>query len=145
MQTDNFNRVLEEKYHLVKSIATDYNYNEELTAMLIFIYMAFYMNYGKESDIPLYDIFRNVKIIYGYGTASEVAANNGFSDVSSKNAAVTLFTPNLNVFKDSKLKQNSQTIILGTNVNQYLATPVLKLELLTHEVSVWMVRIRCRH
>ncbi len=134
MQTDNFNRVLEEKYHLVKSIATDYNYNEELTTMLTLIYMAFYMNYGKESDMPLYDIFRNVKVVYDKGTVSEVAAKNGFSDVSSTDAAVTIFTPNLNVFKDSKLKQNPQTIILGTNVNQYLATPVLKLELLAHEV-----------
>lgn len=134
MQTDSFNRVLEEKYNLIKSIAADYNYNEELTTMLTFIYMAFYMNYGKESDMPLYDIFRNVKVVYGVGTVREVGAKNGFSDVSSTDAAVTIFTPNLNVFKDSKLKQNPQTIILGTTVNQYLATPILKLELLSHEV-----------
>ena len=134
MQTKNFNRVLEEKYHLIKSIAKDYNYNEELTTMLTLIYMAFYMNYGKKSDMPLYDIFRNVKVIYDTGSVSEVAAKNGFSNVSLADAAVTIFTPNLNVFKDSKLKQNPQTIILGTNVKQYLATPILKLEMLTHEV-----------
>lgn len=52
----------------------------------------------------------------------------------SGSAAVTVFKPNLNVFKDATLKQNPQTILLGTYVDEYLAKPTLKLEMLVHEI-----------
>lgn len=40
----------------------------------------------------------------------------------------------LKVFENASLKQNPQTIILGTHVEKNLATDVLKLEMLTHEI-----------
>ena len=43
-------------------------------------------------------------------------------------AAVTIFTPNFRVFNNPEAKQNSQVILLGTHVEDYLATPILKLD-----------------
>ncbi len=134
MDHSNFNKVLTEKYFLLKDIAQKYNYSEELLDMMTFIYISFYMDFGKKCDFPLYDLFNRVKIIYGTGTVSEIARQNGFGTIPNGSAAVTIFNPNLNVFHDPTLKQNPQTIILGSHVEEYLATPALKLEMLTHEV-----------
>lgn len=134
MDTIKFNKLLNEKYFLLKDIAQKYNYNEELLDMITFIYISFYMDFGKNCDFPLYDLFNKVKIIYDHGSVDEIAIKNNFGKMSAGCAAVTLFTPNLKVFKDSSLKQNPQTILLGTHVEAYLATPALKLEMLAHEV-----------
>lgn len=129
-----FNKVLNEKYFLLKDIAKKYNYSEELLDMITFIYLSFYMDFGKECDFPLYDLFNRVKIIYEHGTVSEIAIKNNFGKVPDGSTAVTVFTPNLKVFKNPNLKQNPQTILLGTHVNEFLATPSFKLEMLAHEV-----------
>lgn len=134
MNHSNFNKILTEKYFLLKDIAQKYNYSDELLNMMTFIYMSFYMDFGKKCDFPLYDLFNKVKIISGKGTVSEIAFQNGFGKIPNGSAAVTIFTPNLNIFRNTALKQNPQTIILGTHVGEYLATPALKLEMLTHEV-----------
>ncbi len=134
MNDSKFNKILNEKYFLLKDIAKKYNYNEELLDMITFIYISFYMDFGKNCDFPLYDLFNRVRIIYGNGTVNDIAIKHNFGSMPSNSVAVTLFTPNLNVFKDATLKQNPQTILLGTNVNEYLATSILKLEMLVHEV-----------
>lgn len=133
MDSRKFNKLLNEKYFLLKDIAQKYNYSEELLDMITFIYLAFYMDFGKSCDFALYDLFNKVKIIYDYGTVEEIALKNHFGQMPSGSAAVTVFTPNLEVFQNSTLKQNPQTILLGTHVEEHLATPVLKLEMLTHE------------
>lgn len=135
MDNIKFNKLLNEKYFLLKDIAQKYNYNEELLDMITYIYISFYMDFGKISDYPLYDLFNRVKIIYDFGTVREIAIkNNYFNQISSETAAITIFEPNLKVFQNPNLKQNPQTILLGTHVNEYLATPALKMEMLTHEV-----------
>ncbi len=134
MGDSKFNKTLNEKYFLLHDIAKKYNYSEELLDMITLIYISFYLDFGKNCDFPLYDLFNKVKIIYGNGTVNDIAIKNNFESMPSGSAAVTLFTPNLNVFKDATLKQNPQTILLGTHVNEYLATPILKLEMLTHEI-----------
>ena len=134
MENDKFNKILKEKYFLLKDIAKKYDYSEELLDMITFIYISFYMDFGKKCDYPLYDLFNKVKIIYDRGTVNDVSIKNGFGKVPSGAAAVTLFTPNLKVFENVNLKQNPQTIILGTHVGKYLATDALKLEMLTHEI-----------
>lgn len=134
MDNIKFNRLLNEKYFLLKDIAEKYNYNEELLDMMTFIYISFYMDFGKSCDFPLYDLFNKVKIIYDTGTVNEIAIKNNFGSMPSSSAAVTIFNPNLKVFKDSSQKQNPQIILLGTHVDEYLATPALKLEMLAHEV-----------
>jgi len=134
MDDSKFNKILNEKYFLLQDIAKKYNYSEELLDMITLIYISFYMDFGKNCDFPLYDLFNKVKIIYGNGTINDIAIKNNFGSMPSGSAAVTLFTPNLNVFKDATLKQNPQTILLGTHVDEYLATPILKLEMLAHEI-----------
>lgn len=134
MDDSKFNKILNEKYFLLQDIAKKYNYNEELLDMITLIYISFYMDFGKKCDFPLYDLFNKVKVIYDNGTVNDIAVKNNFGPMPSGSAAVTVFTPNLNVFKDATLKQNPQTILLGTHVNEYLATSALKLEMLTHEV-----------
>ena len=134
MDSIKFNKLLSEKYFLLKDIAQKYNYNEELLNMITFIYLSFYMDFGKNCDFPLYDLFNKVEIIYDLGTVDEISLKNNFGKMPGGSAAVTIFVPNLKVFKDSSLKQNPQTILLGTHVEDYLATPVLKLEMLAHEV-----------
>lgn len=134
MDSNKFNKLLSEKYFLLSDVAQKYNYNDELLNMITFIYLSFYMDFGKRCDYPLYDLFNRVRIIYERGTVADIALKNGFGKVPSGSAAVTVFVPNLRVFKDSSLKQNPQTIILGTHVEDYLATPVLKLEMLAHEI-----------
>lgn len=134
MDSSKFNKLLSEKYFLLKDIAQKYNYNEELLDMITFIYLSFYMDFGKNCDFPLYDLFNRVKIIYDHGTVDEISLKNNFGKMPGGSAAVTIFVPNLKIFKDSNLKQNPQTILLGTHVETYLATPVLKLEMLAHEV-----------
>lgn len=134
MDDSKFNKILNEKYFLLQDIAKKYNYNEELLDMITLIYISFYMDFGKNCDFPLYDLFNKVKIIYDNGTVNDIAIKNGFGSMSSGTAAVTIFTPNLNVFKDANLKQNPQTILLGTHIEEFLATPILKLEMLAHEV-----------
>ena len=129
-----FNELLNEKYFLLKDIAKKYNYSEELLDMITYIYISFYMDFGKKCDFALYDLFNRVKIIYDKGTVNDIAIKNNFGSMPSGSATVTIFTPNLNIFKDTSLKQNPQTILLGTHVDEYLATPALKLEMLAHEV-----------
>lgn len=134
MDNIKLNKVLNEKYFLLKDIANKYNYSEELLDIITFVYVSFYMNFGKSCDYPLYDLFNKVKIIYESGSVDEISLRNGFGKISSGSAAVTIFTPNLKVFKDPSLKQNPQIILLGTHVGEYSATPALKLEMLTHEI-----------
>lgn len=134
MENDKFNKILKEKYFLLKDIAKKYDYSEELLNMITFIYLSFYMDFGKKCDYPLYDLFNKVKIIYDKGTVNEISIKNGFGKIPEGSAAVTIFTPNLKVFENVSLKQNPQTIILGTHVGKYLATEALKLEMLVHEV-----------
>jgi len=134
MDSTKFNRLLDEKYFLMQDIARKYNYCEELLDMITFIYISFYMDFGKICDLPLYDLFDRVKIIYEHGDVAEISIRNNFGKISGGSAAVTIFHPNLEVFKNPSLKQKPQTILLGTHVGNYLATPVLKLEMLTHEV-----------
>ncbi len=134
MENIKFNKLLSEKYFLLKDIAQKYNYCEELLDMMTFIYLSFYMDFGKSCDFPLYDLFNRVKIIYDQGTVAEIALRNNLGKIPGGSAAVTFFIPNLRVFKDPSLKQNPQTILLGTHVDEYLATQALKLEMLAHEV-----------
>lgn len=134
MDSIKFNKLLNEKYFLLRDIAQKYNYCEELLDMMTFIYISFYMDFGRNCDFPLYDLFNRVKIIYDRGTVAEIALKNDFGKIPGGSAAVTVFIPNLRVFKDPSLKQNPQTILLGTHVDEYLATQVLKLEMLAHEV-----------
>lgn len=134
MDSANFNKLLKDKYFLLKDIAKKYDYSEELLDMITFIYISFYMDFGKKCDFPLYDLFNKVKIIYEQGTVDEISRRHNFGSLSGGSAAVTIFIPNLKVFDDSTLKQNPQTILLGTHVDDYLATPILKLEMLAHEV-----------
>lgn len=134
MDSAKFNKLLNEKYFLLQDIAKKYDYCEELLIMITFMYICFYMDFGKASDLPLYDLLNKVRIIYGTGTTDEVAVSNGLGHIPKGSAAVTLFTPNFDVFKNASLKQKPQTIILGTHVGDFLATPVLKLEMLSHEV-----------
>lgn len=134
MDSIKLNKLLREKYFLLKDIAQKYNYNEELLNMITFIYISFYLDFGKNCDFPLYDLFNKVKIIYDHGSVDEIALRNNFVDITGGSAAVTIFIPNLKVFENSNLKQNPQIILLGTHVEDFLATPVLKLEMLAHEV-----------
>lgn len=134
MDNEKFNKLLNEKYFLLQDISKKYNYSEELLDMITYIYIGFYMDFGKNCDFPLYDLFNKVKVIYDYGTVNDVALKNNFGKIPNGSAAVTIFIPNLNVFKDASLKQKPQTILLGTHVDEYLATPALKLEMLGHEV-----------
>lgn len=134
MENDKFNKILKEKYFLLKDIAKKYDYSEELLDMITFIYISFYMDFGKKCDYPLYDLFNKVKIIYDRGTVNDISIKNGFGEVPSGASAVTIFTPNLKVFENASLKQKPQTIILGTHVGDYLATEALKLEMLAHEI-----------
>ena len=134
MDSSKFNKLLSEKYFLLKDIAQKYNYSEELLDMITFIYLSFYIDFGKNCAFPLYDLFNRVKIIYDYGTVDEIALKNNLGKTPGGSAAITIFVPNLKVFNDPNLKQNPQTILLGTHVGDYLATPVLKLEMLVHEI-----------
>lgn len=134
MDNARFNKLLNEKYYLLKSIAKKYNYPEEILDMITFIYISFYMDFGKKVDYPLYDLFDRVRIVYGVGTVNEVSLSNGYEPIEDGTAAVTLFKPNLKVFDNPDLKQEPQTIILGTHVGDCLATPALKLEMLIHEI-----------
>lgn len=134
MESQKINKLLDEKYFLLQDIAKKYNYSEELLDMITYIYISFYMTFGKECDFPLYDLFDRVKIIYDIGTANEISIKNGFGSIPEGTIAVTLFLPNLRVFDNPSLKQKPQTIILASHVEEYLATPALKLEMLTHEV-----------
>ena len=78
MENDKFNKILNEKYFLLKDIAKKYNYSEELLDMITFIYLSFYMDFGKKCDYPLYDLFNKVKIIYDIGTVNEISIKNGY-------------------------------------------------------------------
>lgn len=134
MDNVRFNKLLNEKYFLLKSIAKKYEYPEEILDMLAFIYISFYMDFGKKVDYPLYDLLDQVKIVYGVGTVNEVSVSNGYKAVPDGSAAVTLFKPNLKVFDNPDLKQKPQTIIMGTHVGNSFASSVLKLEMLIHEL-----------
>ncbi len=134
MDNIKFNKLLNEKYFLLKDIAKKYDYNEELLDMITFIYLNFYMEFGKKCDYPLYDLFNKVKIIYEYGTVNEISIKNNFGKLPAGIAAVTIFEPNFKIFKDPTQKQKPQTILLGTHVDEYLATPALKLEMLMYEI-----------
>ena len=62
----------------MSDIAKKYNYNDELLSMITFIYVAFYMDFGKDIDFPLYDLFNRVKIIYEEGNVSEISNRHGY-------------------------------------------------------------------
>lgn len=134
MDNEKFNKLLNEKYYLLNDIVKKFNYSEELHIMLTLIYLTFYLDFGHACDFPIYDLFNKVRIFYDVGTVNDVSIKNGFGPMPSGSAAVTIFIPNLKVFKDASLKQNPQKIILGTHVDEYLATPLLKLEMLAHEI-----------
>lgn len=134
MNSTSFNRLLNEKYFLLKDIAKKYHYSEELLDMMTYTYISLYMTLGKSCDFPLYDLYNKVKIIYDSGTVNDIALKNNLGQVPRESVAVTIFKPNLNVFKNASLKQKPQTIVLGTHVGDLLATPILKLEMLLHEV-----------
>jgi len=140
MDNIKFNKLLNEKYFLLQDIARKYNYSEELLDMITFIYFGFYMDFGKKCASILYDIFNRVKIIYEEGNVHEIAIRHNMQDVSDGVAAITIFEPNFDVFKDSNSKQNSQTILLGTHVKEFLITPIFKLETLAHEVRHILMR-----
>lgn len=134
MENLKFNKLLNEKYYLMQDIAKKYDYSEELLDMITLAYVSFYMDYGKKVDMPLYDLFDQVQIVYEPGNVAEIALRHGFGEMDAGTAAVTYFLPNLEVFKDQSLKQNPQIILLGTHVQDYLATTALKLEMIVHEV-----------
>ncbi len=134
MENNKFNKLLNDKYYLMQEIAKKYNYSEELLDMITCTYVSFYMDLGKSVDLPLYDLFDKVKIIYESGNVGEIALRNGFDEIPGDSAAVTFFIPNLKVFQNPDLKQNPQIILLGTHVQDYLATPALKLEMIIHEI-----------
>ena len=73
-----FNKLLNEKYFLLQDIAKKYQYSEELLDMITYIYVSFYMDFGKSCDLPLYDLFSKVKVIYDHGTVNEIALKNHF-------------------------------------------------------------------
>ncbi len=134
MDNIKFNKLLNEKYMLLQSIAKKFDYSDELLTMITLTYVAFYISLGKDCDVPLYDLFNNVQIIYEEGNVSEIATRHNFGAVPKGGVAVTIFIPNLKLFKDATQKQYPQAIILGTHVNDSIATPVLKLEMLIHEI-----------
>ena len=76
MENIKFNKLLDDKYSLMSDIAKKYNYNDKLLSMITFIYVAFYLDFGKEVDFPLYDLFNRVRIIYEEGNVSEIAKGN---------------------------------------------------------------------
>ena len=134
MNEINLNNLLDSKYSLVKDIVKKHGYNEELSLMLTYIYVAFYLDLGPSCDYPLYDLLDKVHIIYGKGTLNDISKDLGLSPFSEGSLAVTISTPNLSVFSNDSSKQYPQTILLGTHELNYLATPILKLELLLHEL-----------
>ncbi|MDE6292282.1 MAG: hypothetical protein K2L98_01215, partial [Bacilli bacterium] len=134
MENAKFNKVLNDKYYLMQDIARKYNYSEELLDIITCVYVSFYMDFGKSVDMPLYDLFDRVMIIYDHGNVGEIAQRYGFGEIPGDSVAVTYFDPNFKVFQNEDLKQNPQKIILGTHVGDYFATSALKLEMVTHEV-----------
>lgn len=134
MENQKFNKLLNEKYFLMQEIARKYDYNEELLDIITFVYVSFYMDYGKKVDLPLYDLFDKVRIIYEYGNVGEIAERHHLEKINGDAAAVTYFIPNLEVFNNPELKQNPQLILLGTHVGDFFATASSKLEMVTHEV-----------
>ncbi|MDE5631144.1 MAG: hypothetical protein K2I70_06055, partial [Bacilli bacterium] len=134
MESTKFNRILNEKYYLMQDIVKKYDYSEELLDIITCAYVSFYMDLGKDVDMPLYDLFDRVRIIYEHGNVEDIALRYGFGKISGKAAAVTYFDPNFKVFQNQDLKQNPPIIIMGTHVGDYLATTALKLEMLIHEV-----------
>lgn len=131
---NSFNKILNEKYYLLQDIAKKYNYDEELLIMITYIYISFYYYYGNSCDSPIYDLFNRVKIISDYGNVGDISLKNGFGPLSNDCVAVTIFDPNFKVFDDESSKQKPQTIIVGSHVNDVLTTPILRLEMLTHEI-----------
>lgn len=134
MENAKFNKVLNDKYYLMQDIAKKYDYSEELLDIITCVYVSFYMDFGKAVDMPLYDLFDRVRIIYEEGSVEEIALRHGFGKIPGGTAAVTYFDPNFKVFQNQDLKQNPQKIILGTEVGRYFATTALKLEMVIHEV-----------
>ena len=133
-----FNKVLNEKYHLIKDIAKNNNYTEELLNMLTFLFIAFYMDLGKDAEYPLYDIINNIKIIFEQGTLNDIAKKYKLKEMPESSVAITIFTNDLRKSKMTIIKQKPQTIILGTNIifqkSKQMATPTLILEMLMHEI-----------
>lgn len=135
MDNSKVNKLLNQKYSLIQDIAKKYDYNEELICMLTFAYIGFIMELGKDSDFVIYDVLNKVKTIYEEGTLNDISQRNNFGTMPSGSVAVTIFEPNLKVFDDETLKQKPQTIILGSNLSdEVLATPILRLEMLVHEL-----------
>ena len=89
MDSTKFNKLLNEKYFLFKDSAKENNYNEELLDMITFIYLSFYMDFGKECDFPLYDIFNKVKIIYDQDSVNAIAIKNNFGKISTTTSLLT--------------------------------------------------------
>ena len=57
MDNIKFNKLLNEKYMLLQSIAKKFDYSDELLTMITLTYVAFYISLGKDCDVPLYDLF----------------------------------------------------------------------------------------
>ena len=62
-----FNKLLTEKYSLLKTITKKYNYSDELLNMNSEIARSFYIDFESKCDQPLCDLFNSVKIIYETG------------------------------------------------------------------------------
>ena len=129
-----FNKVLNSKYLLLNSIVQKYNYSEELHDMMTYIYLSFYMDFGKQCDSALYDLFNNVQIIYESGTMKDIALKYNFGDMPDDCLALTIFTPNFKVFDNPNAKQKPQVIVVSSMLNGAIATPLFKLEMLLHEI-----------
>lgn len=134
MDSSKFNKLYKDKYFLLKDIAKNHSYSDELLTIVTLIYISFYMEYGKKSDIPLYDLFNKIKIVYESGNVREISLSHGYGQQDPRSAAVTIFKPNFKVFQDQSLKQIPQAILVGTHVGDYFATPALRLEMLIHEI-----------
>lgn len=134
MDSVKFNKLYKDKYFLLKDIAKSHNYSDELLTIITLIYISFYMEYGKKSDIPLYDLFNKIKLIFETGNVREISLRHGYGQQDPRSAAVTIFKPNFKVFQDQSLKQIPQAILVGTHVGDYFATPALRLEMLIHEI-----------
>lgn len=135
MDSKKFNKLLQDKYFLLKDIAQKYNYSEDLLNMLTFIYISFYMDFGGVCDKPLHDLFNRVEILFEEGTVNEISKKYGYGAVPDGVAGLTIFDPNFEIFKNPVLKQNPQKIILGTYLDEVRkSNPVLLFDVLIHEL-----------
>lgn len=60
-----------------------------------FLFVAFYMDLGKNVEYPLYDIINNIKIIFEQGTINDIAKKHKFKQMPESSVAITIFTNDL--------------------------------------------------